>query len=254
MESEREMKQNESFSSFNFKTGVLSDMADSKYPCRLHALAGKQTMLLKKDGTYYVYVYQGIAYHNAAFPLVRGMYASLTDGFIQTHEDAMVVIIERIGFKGMTNYGGPVEPVGRLRYIDGCTDSLLVPPVKMGDPCLNHLHFPPGINQTMHTHPSVRIGLVANGRGECVTPFGNVPLRPGMIFIIHPENGTKVIGLDGEYHFAGSHCFRTDEVGMDVIAWHPDSDFGPTDEDHPMINRTIVDGVSAKYIDEIRTK
>ena len=26
---------------------------------------------------------------------------------------------------------------------------------------------------------------------------------------------------------------------LDVIAWHPDSDFGPTDQDHPMINRTL---------------
>jgi len=41
---------------------------------------------------------------------------------------------------------------------------------------------------------------------------------------------------------------------MDVIAFHPDSDFGATDIDHPMINRTIVDGVSANQIEEIRTK
>jgi len=25
-----------------------------------------------------------------------------------------------------------------------------------------------------------------------------------------------------------------------VIAWHPDSDFGPRDDDHPMINRTLI--------------
>jgi hypothetical protein len=41
---------------------------------------------------------------------------------------------------------------------------------------------------------------------------------------------------------------------MRVVAYHPDSDFGPQDEDHPMINRTIVDGVSASKIDAIRTK
>lgn len=40
---------------------------------------------------------------------------------------------------------------------------------------------------------------------------------------------------------------------MDVIAYHPDSDTGPTYDDQPMINRTIVDGVSAADIDEIRT-
>ena len=29
---------------------------------------------------------------------------------------------------------------------------------------------------------------------------------------------------------------------MDVIAYHPDSDWGPTDETHPMVNRTFVEG------------
>jgi hypothetical protein len=41
---------------------------------------------------------------------------------------------------------------------------------------------------------------------------------------------------------------------MTVIAYHPDSDFGATHEDHPMINRTMVDGISAAKIDEIRTQ
>ena len=41
---------------------------------------------------------------------------------------------------------------------------------------------------------------------------------------------------------------------MNVVAFHPDSDFGATDINHPMINRTIVDGISANSIDSIRTK
>jgi len=49
------------------------------------------------------------------------------------------------------------------------------------------------------------------------------------------------------------HSFFTYEETMDVIAWHPDSDTGPSDEDHPMVNRTIVDGVAANCIDAIRT-
>jgi hypothetical protein len=36
------------------------------------------------------------------------------------------------------------------------------------------------------------------------------------------------------------HSFYTRETPLDVIAWHPDSDFGPTDENHPMRNRTIL--------------
>jgi hypothetical protein len=38
-----------------------------------------------------------------------------------------------------------------------------------------------------------------------------------------------------------------------VIAYHPDSDFGPTHEDHPMINRTMVGGVSASELPHLRT-
>jgi hypothetical protein len=51
------------------------------------------------------------------------------------------------------------------------------------------------------------------------------------------------------------HYFKTPaDSSMTVIAYHPDSDVGSKDDDHPMVNRTIVDGVSAAKIDEIRTK
>lgn len=248
------MRANSSFSSFNFRTGLLADLSDSRFPTRIHAITGKTTMPLSKNSTYYVYVYNGHVFHNSVFLIHRDMYACVTDGYLESHNEAMVLVIERIGFKGMITYGGPIEEEGRLKYIDGCTDSLLVPPVKLGDPCLNHLHFPSGIDQTMHTHPSVRVGIIAGGRGWCITPFGVVPLRPGMVFVIHEEDGSEAVGLDGEMHKVGSHCFRTDDIGMEVVAWHPDSDFGPTDEEHPMISRTFVDGVSAKYIDSIKTK
>jgi hypothetical protein len=52
---------------------------------------------------------------------------------------------------GPFQVAGPVEEHGRVRYIDGCTDSLLNAPQLRGEPCLNHLHFPRGIDQTLHT-------------------------------------------------------------------------------------------------------
>ena len=133
----------------------------------------------------------------------------------------------------------PVEPVGRLRYIDGCTDSLLIPPQMLGDPCLNALYFPAHISQTEHTHPSPRIGLVARGSGECHTREATHSLFPGLTFIITAD---------------GKHRFSTTEEAMIVVAYHPDSDYGPTHETHPMINRTIVQGVSASQIELIRTR
>jgi hypothetical protein len=201
------------------------------------------------EGTYFAFVAKGIVWHNSDTPIKKGMYGCFTSGYLQADRDAMVLIVRHRTYNGMRMFGGPVEQVGRLKYIDGCTDSLLIPPVKLGDPCLNHLHFPTGINQTMHTHPSVRIGMVYRGHGACITPWGNERLTEGYAFIIHPENGKEHEG-----HPVGSHCFMTGDRTMDIIAFHPDSDFGPTDQEHPMLNRTIVDGVSAKHLTDIQTK
>ena len=134
-------------------------------------------------------------------------------------------MISRLDYHGFFHLGGPVEEKGRLRYIDGCTDSLLVPPTLSGDACLNLLHLPPHTRQTPHTHPSLRVGLIIRGRGHCLTDEGRIPLEPGQAFAICAE---------------GRHSFNTDDSELLVLAYHPDSDFGPTHELHPMIQRTIL--------------
>ena len=52
-----------------------------------------------------------------------------------------------------------------------------------------------------------------------------------------------------------AHSFHTgpDET-MDVIAWHPESTFGPTRDVHPMIERTLINGIPATHMQDIRTK
>lgn len=227
------------FTEHELKSGLMFDYSDNQYPTRLHGMVGDEQMSLKSGSTYYLYVHEGTVWIDGLWPVLAGMYASVTRGFISGNKTTKAIIIERMGQFGTMMVGGPIEVVGRLKYIDGCTDSLLVPPVMKGDPCLNHLHFPVGIDQTSHTHPSMRVGMVTKGVGECVTPNGVYELRPGVAFIIHED---------------GEHKFRTKSECMDVIAYHPDSDFGPTNEEHPMLNRTIVEGVSAKDIDAIRTK
>ena len=129
-------------------------------------------------------------------------------------------------YRGLPQFGGPLEGSGRLRYIDGCTDTLLVCPPRLGEPCLNHLHLPASTDQSDHTHPSVRIGVIARGSGVCRSEGERYRLSEGLGWII--ETGTR-------------HSFQTGpSETLDVMAWHPDSDFGPTDGDHPMINRTFV--------------
>jgi hypothetical protein len=140
-----------------------------------------------------------------------------------------VVVTTRFDYLGLTSYGGEVEDWGRLRYIDGCTDTLLVAPVRRGDPCFNALYFPPSTEQTSHVHPSVRCGVVIGGEGVCKTPFGDHPLTKGKIFFLPPET----------YHsFHTDGRPTADRAALTVLAFHPDSDFGPTDDDHPMLNRT----------------
>jgi len=151
------------------------------------------------------------------------------------------VIWQRKGYLG-TNSLGKVEPKGRLGYIDGCMNSVLSGPHKKGLPVLNALYMPTAIHQTMHTHPSLRSGIIIQGDATCNTPKEvdsidysstkdtdcNVyPLVEGAVFILPAD---------------GWHKFRTDltKGTLSLIAYHPDSDFGPDDEDAPMLNRTMV--------------
>jgi quercetin dioxygenase-like cupin family protein len=230
------------FSKYEFGNGKIADL-DKKFPSYL--TSWNHWIELPEGDTHYVYVYQGTAlvqYNGAFYQLEAGMY-----GCFPSNIDIVGgagIAISRKRFHGMFSIGGKIEETGRLKYIDGCTDSLLIPPVMMGDPCLNALFFPQGIDQTAHTHPSERIGIVISGKGRCVSQEEDgekvTELVAGTVFAIHAE---------------GVHKFQTPyEEGMKVLAYHPDSDYGPTHQFHPMLNRTMVDGVSANQISSIQTK
>ncbi|MHA6287070.1 cupin domain-containing protein [Maricaulis sp. CAU 1757] len=227
------------FYEFGWATGKIAD-CDPNFPSRLYAWDKDSLVVNEADTAFFGFVQSGTATLTSAsgtFSLQAGMYFSANETL--SVSGGRGIVIARAGHQAFFSIGGPVEAQGRLKYIDGCTDSLLIAPVRLGDPCLNLLYFPPGIDQTSHTHPSDRIGVVYSGRGECVTPEGVIALEPGTMFRIP---------------FEGEHKFRTTDSELRVIAYHPDSDYGPRDEDHPMINRTIVGGVSASEIDTIRTR
>ena len=122
--------------------------------------------------------------------------------------------------------GGYVENVGRNQYIDGCSASLLVMPPHKGDPCVNHLHIVAGTVQTEHHHPSDRIGMVVRGRGLAHHESGH-PM------ILYPGKAWKIPA--GERHH-----FETAEQPLDVLVFHPDSAWGPTDDAHQMLDATII--------------
>lgn len=198
---------------------------------------------LAENCTHWGFVYQGNPplyrqQHQQTFTLYPQMYFCLPGGGYVGGENSCGLVISCLRVKGMFSLGGPVESKGRFAYIDGGTNSLLIPPSCLGDPCLNALYFPPSRDQTMHTHPSYRIGIVLEGQGEGETPYTTLKLQPGMIFKIAPNS---------------LHKFRTRESGISFVVFHPDSDIGFTHRKNPMLNRTIVAGVSAANIPEIQT-
>lgn len=142
--------------------------------------------------------------------------------------ESKLFIVCRLGYK-CQNTMGWIESQGRLCYIDGCTDSLLIYPPRLGDPSLSLLHFPAGINQTQHLHPSIRLGCVIDGHGKSEfwehNKFNTTLLTKGQNFCL----------LEKELH-----RFCTTDSSMTVIAWHPDGDWGPTDHNHTMLNRTYL--------------
>lgn len=221
------------------------------------------SMYKNESSAYYIFNHKGTCFlknkvngEALIHTLYEGMHASISGSF--EISGGCGVIIEKLEHNVPFVTGGPLEDIGRLNYIDGCTDSLLIPPVLKGDSCFNHLHFPENIDQTDHTHPSIRTGLIARGSGWCKTPWGEIPLSEGDVFLILPD--IKIDGIlqesthDGITAIAGTHSFRTEDSTMDVIAFHPDSDFGPEHEVHPMINRTMIDGVSATLVPEVQSK
>jgi quercetin dioxygenase-like cupin family protein len=211
------------------KTGCLD--RNVHHPLRLFCHPPGEVTRLEEGSTHYGYVLEGecVVTERGRTVVVGANTFFCVAGAAHLEGTGKCVVTTRFQYKGLTLFGGEVEDWGRLQYIDGCTDTLLVAPVKRGEPCLNALYFPPATRQTRHVHPSVRCGAVISGEGVCETPSGDHPLKKGSIFFLPPET---------------YHAFHTRDVpgagrsALTVLAFHPDSDFGPTDAHHPMINRT----------------
>ncbi|MCC5631854.1 AraC family ligand binding domain-containing protein [Nostoc sphaeroides CHAB 2801] len=194
----------------------------------------------EKD-THFLFVSEGevtLNSNNGEFLLRKNCFAAVPGNF-SLDGTAQVLVATRLNYTGLFTIGGPIEPLGRLNYIDGCSSTVLINPLKRGEPCLNFLYVPPGVSQTPHTHPSLRIGLVAAGSGTCQVDEGTFKMEPGTVFCL-PENKL--------------HSFSAIDDSLRIIIYHPDSDVGPTDDSHTMLNNTFVGEKSAKVLDAIRTK
>ena len=149
------------------------DIPQDRHGCTAAAWSGT---LLNVDAntTHYGVVLEGPAElrtGHGTFTLGTGFYFSVPGRFELSGGRGMLA--SKTSYTGFFKIGGPIETHGRLRYIDGCTDSLLISPPVKGDPCLNFLYIPPNLDQTAHTHPSCRIGLGS----RLITPTRRPPPR-----------------------------------------------------------------------------
>jgi len=119
------------------------------------------------------------------------------------------------------------NPMGNLSYMDGGTNTTAVNPGRLGLPVINYVHFPAGMEQTLHTHPSQRIGLILSGKGLVELDKGvKFPIKEGDCFVME----RNVL-----HNFM---CNQGEDVTLFVFS--PDSGTGPTDEINPLKVRTYV--------------
>lgn len=208
------------------------DRTDFFYPSSCHYLSKKINLANKFIASTVYGVCFGvtkITYDKSDLTLQSESYFCLT-----LHKDIAnftieskigVVIFVRHGYIGLNQVGLSAESSGRLTYIDGCTTSTLISPPRYGDPSLNLLSFPAKTEQSFHRHPTLRLGVILDGNGFADVEKKSYRIAKHSIFSISENE---------------RHRFRTKDKTLRLIAFHPDSDFGPRDNDHAMLNRTYL--------------
>ena len=202
---------------------------DDRWPLRLTKLeAGESRAFDYTRGTYYVML-QNASYYsdNVKLEDVNAALA-VNNHFTVKCGSGTAVIIEYMGLRLLESryYVQDKLGMGNLSYIDGGTNTTAINPGRLGDPVINYVHFPAGMQQTLHTHPSHRVGMVLRGRGRVELDHGNFELAAGEVFFMQ----RNVL-----HNFT---CPYNEDLVLYVFA--PDSGTGPTDEVNPLKIRTYV--------------
>ncbi|WP_157674003.1 cupin domain-containing protein [Endozoicomonas ascidiicola] len=141
--------------------------------------------------------------------------------------NACVIEVPGFWYHQTRVYRQQVLETGSLSYIDGGTNDTALPPNRLGGPVVNYVHFPAGMYQTLHTHPSQRIGMVLGGKGK-------IELNHNQY---HYLNEGEVFSMDrNELH----NFICEDDSDVTLFVWAPDSGSGPTDEVNPLQARTYI--------------
>jgi hypothetical protein len=228
---------------YSLQPNLVLDLSQDQFPAILRTWQGN-FLELSTNGTHFGFIQHGhplLVRQSAqeSYRLHPQMYFCLPNTGYIDGQNSSGMVITCPHYQGMFSIGGAIEPMGRFAYLDGGTNSLLIPPLTLGDPCLHAMYFPPGVDQTLHTHPSYRIGIIVAGEAEIETPEDVISVETGTLFLIHANS---------------LHKFRTSDKHLTVVVFHPDSDTGFTHRDNPMLRRTMVGGVSATQLPQIQTK
>jgi quercetin dioxygenase-like cupin family protein len=202
---------------------------DDRWPLRLTKLeSGESRAFDYTRGTYYIML-QNASYYSDNVKLENVNAAlAVNNHFTVKCGQGTAVVIEYLGVKLLESryYVQDKLGMGNLSYMDGGTNTTAINPGRLGDPVINYVHFPAGMKQTLHTHPSHRVGMVLEGRGQVELDDDNFELIPGDVFFMQ----RNVL-----HNFT---CPYNEDVVLFVFA--PDSGTGPTDEVNPLKIRTYV--------------
>ena len=208
------------------KITTLFGSTETMYPYTAYRVTTKGNCHIRySHATLYGYTFE--TSRIGAITIQKNNYFCIPRGFSEDRTEVVTgdfFVVVKYGFHGQSVFGEVQNGHGRLSYINGCSDNLLVYPPRMGDPSLNYLHFPSGTTQDFHNHPSDRVGVVINGFGTAETRSDRVRLETGNMFLIEAKE---------------IHKFIT-HTEMEIVVYHPDGDWGPTDEVHTMLNRTHI--------------
>ena len=201
-----------------------------RWPLKLTKLeAGESRAFDATAGTYYVMLRNASYFSDKAnFETVNAAFCINSHFTIKCGSDSSAIVVEYVGLHLLESryYVQNELDMGNLSYIDGGTNTTAVNPGRLGDPVVNYVHFPAGMQQTLHTHPSHRVGMVLKGRGLIELDDSEFPLEPGDVFFMQ----RNVL-----HNFT---CPHNEDVVLFVFA--PDSGTGPTDEVNPLKIRTYV--------------
>jgi quercetin dioxygenase-like cupin family protein len=190
--------------------------------------AGESRAFDATDGTYYIMLENSSYYaDNVKFENVNAAF-TVNNHFTIKCGAGSAAVIKYPGLHLLESryYVQNNLDMGNLSYMDGGTNTTAVNPGRLGDPVINYVHFPAGMKQTLHTHPSHRVGMILKGRGLVELDDREFPLNPGDVFFMQ----RNVL-----HNFM---CPFNEDVVLFVFA--PDSGTGPTDEVNPLKIRTYV--------------